>query len=76
MNKTIKIVSKKIDVILRKDLIPFLKNKNFNSYKYSLSEPIYDNKELFLNVKYSTVRLKPYYFITINRRSLYTPVYL
>ena len=46
MNKTIKIVSKKIDVILRKDLIPFLKNKNFNSYKYSLSEPIYDNKEL------------------------------
>ncbi len=46
MNKVIKLVSKKIDVILRKDLIPFLQNKNFNSYKYSLSEPIFDNKEL------------------------------
>lgn len=46
MNKTIRIVSKKIDVILRNDLIPFLQNNNFNSYKYPLSEPIYDNKEL------------------------------
>lgn len=49
--KKLQTIYKKINRILSKDLDPVLKKADFSNYKYSLSQPIYDSKEISAAVK-------------------------